>query len=171
MKVPTESVNSKNLNLATPAGAGRLSKTHWLDLTGLVLLLTGFSGPWLYGPLGKTGQWGWQPVWGCVLSAIPLIVLINISFLSCFSYVEWRYRRGEKPVVAIVRWVVSFLGLFILLPLVIWSLFDLSQRSALPALSDGALGWGMLLTLGGQLLLVVSQRLKSRRVKSSPPNL
>ena len=139
---------------------------------GLLLLVIGFAGPWVYGPLGKTTDWGWQPIWGLLLSFISLNLFILISLASCFSYVEFYYRRGLPVLSALLKWIAGFFGLVVVLPLVVWLAFDLTQRSAVAQQPDGAFGWGLWVALVGQILQVAGVRLKIWQLsQTNPTNL
>ena len=138
-----------------------------LKIVGGLLLLAGFAGPWVYGPIGKSADWGWQPVWGMLLSFWGINLVILISAISCYSYVELYYRLGRPPLSALLKWIGGFLGLVFVEPLVVWLIIDLSQRGPARQNSDGALGWGLWAALVGQVLLVAGLRLQIREVRKT----
>jgi hypothetical protein len=142
-----------------------------LKLGGFLLLLAGFAGPWVYGPLGKTQDWGWQPVWGLLLSFWGINLLIIFSAVSCFSYVELYYRLGRPPLAALLKWMGAFVVLIFLLPLGVWVLVDQSGRGPVQQNPEGALGWGVWLALAGLVLHVLGLRLQIKALKASPAPL
>src|SRR5215212_593289 len=80
-----------------------------LKIIGGLLLLAGFAGPWVYGPIGKSADWGWQPVWGMLLSFWGINLVILFSAISCYSYIELYYRLGRPPLSALLKWIGGFL--------------------------------------------------------------
>ena len=138
-----------------------------LKLTGLILLVIGFSGPWIYGPIGKSNDWGWQPVWGMLLSILGLNLVIIFGAISCYSYVELYYRLGKPPLSALLKWIGAFLGLVIVLPLAAWTVVDQSGRSPVQQNSDGSLGWGVWVALVGLVLLVAGLRLQINVIRKT----
>ncbi len=131
-----------------------------LKLAGFLLLVAGFAGPWVYGPLGKTQDWGWQPVWGMLLSFWGINLLVIFSAVSCFSYVELYYRLGRPPLAALLKWIGAFMVLIFLLPLGAWLLIDQSGRGPVQQNPEGTLGWGVWLALAGLVLHVLGLRLQ-----------
>ncbi len=138
-----------------------------LQPVGLTLTVVGFAGPWVYGPVGKTQDWGWQPVWGLLLSVIALNVFIVFSITICVSYVELMLRLGRPPLEAVLKWVGAFFVLVVGVPVVAWSLLDFTERSPTPRAGDGALGWGVWVALAGLIMLVVALRLRIRKLKQT----
>ena len=138
-----------------------------LQGVGTLLLVIGFAGPWLYGPLGKSQDWGWQPVWGLLLSIVALNIFALVGLGSCFSYVELAYRRGEPPLRAVLQWIGGFVGLVVLLPLVVWSVFDLIGSSPRPQQADGTLGWGVWVAVIGLLVQISGLRLLIEGIKAA----
>ncbi|MBN9391967.1 MAG: hypothetical protein J0I20_28280 [Chloroflexi bacterium] len=136
-----------------------------LKVLGLILLVVGFAGPWVYGPIGKSNDWGWQPVWGMLLSFWGLNLVIIFAAISCFCYVELYYRLGRPPLSALLKWIGGFLGLVIVLPLLAWTIVDQSGRSPNRLNPDGSLGWGVWLALVGLVALVVGLRLQINQVR------
>ncbi len=137
-------------------------KPRWQSVllaVALALLGAGFAGPWVYGPLGKTGQWGWQPVWGLLLSLVGVNLFALASLASCFSYVEQVYRQGHPPLSGLLKWIAGFLGLVILIPLVSWTALGLPVRDSSATQPDNAFGWGMWLALSGLILQVAAHRI------------
>ncbi len=128
-----------------------------------LLVLAGFFGPWLYGPLGKSSDFGWQPVWGLLLRLVPANLFIILAVINCFCYVELTLRRGVPPLIGILRWVGGFFGLLIL-PL-LWFVFDQTGRGSIALHPDGTLGWGAWLALVGLILQVVALRLTIAETK------
>lgn len=147
--------------------AGSLTLATGLKIAGGLLLLAGFAGPWVYGPIGKSADWGWQPVWGMLLSFWGINLVIIISAISCYNYVELYYRLGRPPLSALLKWIGGFLGLVFVEPLVVWLIIDLSQRGPVKQNPEGALGWGIWLALLGQVLLVAGLRLQIREVRKT----
>lgn len=139
-----------------------------LKLAGFGLLLAGFAGPWVYGPLGKTPDWGWQPVWGMLLSFWGINLFILFSAVSCFCYVELYYRLGRPPLAALLKWIGAFLVLIFLLPLAVWLIVDQSTRSPVQQNPDGALGWGVWVALAGLVLHVLGLRLQINAYRQHP---
>ena len=138
-----------------------------LKVAGLVFLLAGFAGPWVYGPIGKTSDWGWQPVWGMLLSFWGLNLIIIFSAVSCYSYVELYYRLGRPPLSALLKWIGGFLVLVIILPLAAWTLVDQSGRGPVQLNPDGSLGWGVGAALTGLVLLVAGLRLQINGIRKT----
>ncbi|HEX2912646.1 MAG TPA: hypothetical protein VH186_17710 [Chloroflexia bacterium] len=143
-----------------------------LDLTyrillpvSLLLLVIGFAGPWYYGVLGKSNDWGWQPVWGLLLSLIAVNLFGLLSLTSCFIYVELYYRLGRPPLLALLKWIAAFAGLVVAVPLVVWTIWDLTERSATPHQAEGTLGWGVWVSLVGLILQVIALRARIVQVK------
>ena len=162
------SLNQKeNREVAPKHGgvAGSLPAVTGLKIAGGLLLLAGFAGPWVYGPIGKSGDWGWQPVWGMLLSFWGINLVILFSAVCCYSYVELYYRLGRPPLSALLKWIGGFLFLVFVEPLVVWLIVDLSQRGPAQQNSDGTLGWGVWVALVGLVLLVVGLRLQIREVR------
>lgn len=144
-----------------------LSFPTGLKIAGGLLLLAGFAGPWVYGILGKTTDWGWQPVWGMLLSFWGINLFILFSAISCFSYVELYYRLGKPPLSALLKWIGGFVALIFLLPLGSWLLVDQSQRNPTQQNPDGSLGWGVWLALVGLIFLVVGLRLQINTIRKT----
>lgn len=138
----------------------------WLDWLGMALLVIGFAGPWIYGPLGKTSDWGWLPVWGMLLSLISANLFALIAFASCVSYLELVYRQGRPPLGGILKWIGGFFVLMVVIPLVVWLVYDQTNRSATPQVADGSLGWGAWVALAGLVTQVVALRLHIQKVKA-----
>jgi hypothetical protein len=140
-----------------------------LQYLGLVLLLMGFSGPWYYGALGKSADFGWQPVWGFLEGILYINVFIIVAVLNCLSYTELLWRRGRPVLEAILKWVGAFLVLVIVVPLVAWSLFDQTGRTAQPVQSVDSLGWGLWTALAGLLIQLTALRLRIRALQRYQP--
>jgi hypothetical protein len=156
----------KNNKLNSPVSEGgtiiTLKSLNWL---GLTLLVVGFAGPWTYGPLGKSSDWGWLPVWGILFSLISANLFILFGFASCVSYLELIYRLGRPPLEGILKWLGGFLLLIVVVPLVVWLPFDQTNRSPTPQVGDGSLGWGTWVALAGLIINVVALRLQIQQVK------
>ncbi len=131
----------------------------------LLLIVAGFAGPWLYGPLGKTQDHGWQPIWGLLLNFIALNVFIVASTANCLSYLEMYMRLGKPVLEGALRWIGAFLGLVVLVPLVVWLIFDQTQRSPTALVTDGTFGWGMWLALAGLILQIIALRWRIQIIK------
>jgi hypothetical protein len=138
-----------------------------LKVIGLVLLVVGFGGPWVYGPIGKSNDWGWQPVWGMLLSFWGLNLVIIFAAISCYCYVELYYRLGRPPLSALLKWVGGFLVLVIGLPLAAWTIVDQSGRGPNQLNPDGSLGWGVWVALVGLVALVVGLRLQINYIRKT----
>lgn len=138
-----------------------------LKIAGLVLLVVGFAGPWVYGPIGKSNDWGWQPVWGMLLSFWGLNLVIIFGAISCFCYVELYYRLGRPPLSALLKWIGGFLVLVIVLPLAAWTVADQSGRGPAQQNPDGSLGWGVWVALAGLALLVIGLRLQINFIRKT----
>lgn len=143
--------------------------TKPLQWLGLVLLVIGFAGPWVYVPVGKIGEWSWQPIWSLLISIIALNLFAIVAFASCFSYVELAYRNQEATWKAMLKWVGAFFGLLVLVPLIAWLLFDFSERTTIAQHKEGTFGWGLWLALLGQTLVVISLRLQIQILKPTKP--
>ncbi len=151
-----------------PSGFDKLYPV--LQIVAVVLLVAGFAGPWLYGPLGKSKDFGWQPVWAILLNLVSLNVFILLTAVNCFSYLEL-YVREAKPVLAgALRWIGAFLLLVIVVPLAAWLPTNQTQRSPTPQFSENTFGWGIWVALAGLVLQVVALRLKIRQVKRTRPD-
>jgi hypothetical protein len=137
----------------------------YLKLAGLALVLAGFAGPWLYGRLGKSPDWGWQPVWGVLLSFWGINLFILFSAISCFSYVELYYRLERPPLSGLLKWLGAFVVLILVVPLASWTLIDLSGRSPVQQNPDAAPGWGVWLALAGLALHVAGLRLQINHIR------
>jgi hypothetical protein len=138
-----------------------------LQWAGVGLLAIGFAGQWVYMPLGKTTEWGWSTVWGLFLSIVAANVFILVSLPGSVSYVELYVRQGRPPLEALLKWIGSLAFMLFVLPFVVWSAVDLSERSPVPVHGDGTLGWGVWLALAGYVLNVVALRLKIRALRNS----
>ncbi len=136
-----------------------------LNILGMALLVVGFGGPWIYGPLGRTTDWGWLPVWGMLLSFLTANLVGLGALASCVSYIELVYRLGRPPLSGILRWLGGFFGLMIVVPLVVWLIFDQTWRQATPQTNDGALGWGVWVALLGLIIQVTALRLRIQQIK------
>ncbi len=132
---------------------------------GLGLLVAGFGGPWIYGPLGKSSDWGWLPVWGMLLSFLTANVVGLIALTSCVSYIELIYRLGRPPLEAVLKWVGGFFGLIVVVPLAVWLVFDQTSRNPQPQFTDGTIGWGAWVALLGLIIQVVALRLRIQQLK------
>jgi hypothetical protein len=129
----------------------------WLDWLGMALLVIGFAGPWIYGPL----------VWGMLLSLISANLFALIAFASCVSYLELVYRQGRPPLEGILKWLGGFFLLMIVIPLVVWLVYDQTNRSRTPQAGDGSLGWGAWIALAGLIIQVVALRLHIQEAKTA----
>ncbi len=129
----------------------------------MVLLVAGFVGRWVYGPLGKSADFGWQPVWGLLLGIIPANLFILLAIPNCFSYVELVYRRGQPVLTGILKWMGGFF-LLMALPLT-WLVFDQTERRTTVLYADGTLGWGTWVALSGLILQVVGLRIEIELIK------
>ncbi len=164
------SINQEENPQAFPAPKEKLNSTSLpliLKTVGLVLLLAGFAGPWVYGPIGKTRDWAWQPVWGMLLSLWGLNLVIIFSAITCYCYVELYYRLGRPPLSALLKWIGGFLLLVIGLPLAAWTLVDQSGRGPAQLNPEGSLGWGVWVALGGLVLLVIGLRLQIKEIRKT----
>jgi hypothetical protein len=164
------SINQEENPQAFPASKDKKASAPLpliLKTIGLILLLAGFAGPWIYGPIVKTSDWGWQPVWGMLLSFWGLNLVIIFSAVSCYCYVELYYRLGRPPLSALLKWIGGFLGLVIVLPLAAWILVDQSGRGPVQKNPDGSLGWGLWVALAGLALLVVGLRLQINELRKT----
>ncbi len=136
-----------------------------LKIVGLVLLVVGFGGPWQYGPIGKTGEFGWQPIWAILLSFIGLNIFILFSIASCLSYLELYFRLGRPVLSGALRWIGAFFVLVIVVPAVFWLILNQSQRNAIPQTSIDIFGWGLWVTLVGLVVQVGALRLHIWQVR------
>jgi hypothetical protein len=149
----------------------RLSRI--LQPLGLALLVIGFAGPWIYGPLGKSGDFGWQPIWGFLLSLIPVNLFALASLIICFSYLELTLRQQQPVLLGLLRWL-GFFVLLLLLPL-LWFIWDQTGRGPNSVYNKDSFGWGVWVALLGWLFTVVALRLKiyllkhSRKVEQQNP--
>ena len=160
-------VSNKPLNNNAPLPQAKFYAG--LQYLGLVLLLVGFSGPWYYGALGKSADFGWQPVWGFLEGILYINVFIGVGVLNCLCYTEFLWRRGRPVLEAILKWVGAFLVLVIVVPLVMWSLFDQTGRAAQPLQPIDSLGWGLWTALAGLLIQLVALRLRIRTLQRHQP--
>jgi len=135
-----------------------------LQYFGLALIVVGFAGPWYYGPLGKSSDFGWQPIWGFLSGLIYLNVFILLSVVHCESYAELGYRQGRPMLQGILRWIGFLLLLVVVVPLAVWLLFDQTGRSQQPQQPLDSFGWGVWLTLAGLIIQVIALRLRIRNL-------
>lgn len=135
-----------------------------LNLVGWILLIAGFGGRWIYGPLGKSPDFGWQPIWGFLLYFLPANLFALASAASCVSYLELTWRRGLPVLGGLLRWLGVFV-LLLALPL-FWFIFDQTERGRTALHPDGTLGWGVWVTLLGLIFQVASLRLRIYLIKS-----
>lgn len=142
-----------------------------LKIGGLVLLVVAFAGPWIYGPIGKSGDWGWQPVWGMLLTFWGLNSVIIFSAISCYCYIELYYRLGRPPLAALLKWIGGFVGFVIGLPLAVWTIVDQSGRGKIQQNPDGSIGWGVGVALAGLALLVTGLRLQINEIRRETLNV
>lgn len=157
-----ETQTEERIKLAAPTQTYKI-----MQGVGLALLIVGFAGPWVYLPLGKTTNWGWQPVWGFLLSLIEANIFILISISSCFSYVELYVRKGRPPLEALLKWIGGFFAMLIAVPFITWLFIDLRQASPTPLYAEGTFGWGVWVTLVGLIVQVVALRLYIRQVRQA----
>ncbi len=136
-----------------------------LQIWGMVLLALGFGGPWFYGPLGKKGDFGWQPIWGLLVQFFPANLFILLSVICCYNYLKLTFVRGESILGGLARWLGYFL--FLLALPISWFFLDFTQRNKIPQNGDGVPGWGTGLALIGLILFVISTRLKIWEIKIS----
>jgi len=129
-----------------------------LELLGWLMLGLGFAAPWVYGVLGKSADFGWQPVWGLLLRFLPANVFVLAAIANCFSYLELTYRRGQPVLAGVLRWVGGFLVL-LALPLT-WFILDQTGRGRISLHEEGTLGWGVWLALLGLLAQVAALSIK-----------
>jgi hypothetical protein len=137
---------------------------QWLSF---LLLVAGFAGPWQYGPLGKTPDFGWQPVWALLLNFLGLNLFIICSVANCFSYLELSYRQGKTVLREVIKWVGAFLFLIVAVPLLAWLPFNQTQRSTTPLFNETTYGWGMWVTLIGLVVQVGALRLRIIKEKKN----
>jgi hypothetical protein len=140
---------------ANPALTRLYYLLYWL---GWALLIAGFSGRWVYGPLGKSADFGWQPVWGLLLYFLPANLFALASAASCVSYLELTWRRGRPVLGGLLGWIGVFI-LLLALPLV-WFLFDQTERGRVSLYPEGTLGWGAWVALLGLAMQVAALRLR-----------
>jgi len=138
-----------------------------LKLVGLVLLVAGLGGPWQYGSIGRSGEFGWQPVWATLVSFIALNIFILFSIASCLSYLELYLRLGRPVLQGAFRWIGAFFVLIIGVPLFCWLIFNQAQRSPIPQTKIDTFGWGMWVTVVGQIIQVAGLRLQIWQVRQS----
>ncbi|MEI6043784.1 MAG: hypothetical protein WCS37_05275 [Chloroflexota bacterium] len=129
-----------------------------LQIVGGVLLIAGFAGPWIYGPLGKSSDFGWQPVWGLLLHFLPSNLFVVAAIMSCFNYLELIYRRGQPVLIGLLKWIGGFF-LLLVLPLS-WFILDQTERGTMALHTDGTLGWGVWVTLLGLIIQVAALRIR-----------
>ncbi|MEI7556989.1 hypothetical protein [Candidatus Chlorohelix sp.] len=137
---------------------------QWLSF---LMLVVGFAGPWQYGTLGKTQDFGWQPVWALLLNFLGLNLFIICSVANCFSYLELSYRQGKKILREALKWVGAFLFLLVAVPLLAWLPFNQTQRSATPLFSETTYGWGIWVALVALLVQVGALRLRIIKEKKN----
>jgi hypothetical protein len=150
-------------HIAPASRDGLYTALQWV---GVGLLAVGFAGQWVYMPLGKTTDWGWSTVWGLFLSIVAANIFILLSLPSSISYVELYVRQGRPPLSALLKWIGSLALMLLVVPFVVWSLVDLSERRPIPAHRDGTLGWGVWVALVGHILNIVALRLKIRALRN-----
>lgn len=138
-----------------------LDALQWL---GTLLLVIGFAGPWYYGPLGKTSDFGWQPIWGFLTGLLYINGFLLLSIVNCFCYAEFTIRRNRPVLEGILKWMGFFFLLLIIVPLVVWLLFDQTQRSHTPQTTINSLGWGVWVSLAGLIVQVIALRLQIFRI-------
>jgi hypothetical protein len=131
----------------------------------MVLLLVGFAAPWIYGPIGKSSDYGWQPVITALTFIIPLFLNIVGSAISCYNYLELTIKSGKAVLGGLLRWGSVFFLIVLIIPLIFWLSVDLTGRSRVPQTTIDSLGWGAWLTLAGLILQVVLLRIRIRQVE------
>jgi len=130
---------------------------QWLSF---IVLVVGFAGPWEYGPLGKTQDFGWQPVWALLLNFLGLNLFIICSVANCFSYLELTFRQGKKIIREALKWVGVFLFMTVAVPLLTWLPFNQTQRSPTPIFNETTYGWGMWVAMVALVVQVGVLRLR-----------
>ncbi len=131
-----------------------------LQYFGLALIVVGFAGPWYYGPLGKSSDFGWQPVWGFISGLIYINAFILLSVVHCEAYAELTYKQGRPVLEGILKWIGFFLLLVVVVPLAVWLLFDQTGRNRQPQQPLDSFGWGVWVALAGLIIQVIALRLR-----------
>jgi hypothetical protein len=139
------------------SSATLLKGLQWL---GMALLVAGFAGPWQYGALGKSNEYGWQPVWALFLSFISLNLFILFALANCLSYLELIYRQHKPVLGGALRWIGVTLLLLIAVPLLTWLPFNQTQRNPVPQQPENSFGWGLWVALLGLVMQVFALRMR-----------
>jgi hypothetical protein len=146
---------------------GHPSPSIWyilLQFLAMGLLTVGFSAPWIYGAIGKSSDYGWQPVISALTFIIPLFFVVVGAIVSCYTYLEMMLKMGQPVLRGILRWGGVFFLMVLILPLVLWLTLDLTGRSQTPQTRIDSLGWGVWVTLAGLILQVLILRLRIRQL-------
>jgi divalent metal cation (Fe/Co/Zn/Cd) transporter len=136
-----------------------------LQISAMLMLTVGFAAPWIYGPIGKTNNYGWQPVITAMSFIIPLFLLIIGAVIDCYTYLELVIKSGKPVLGGVLRWGGTFFLLVLIIPLILWLSLDFTGRSATPQVAIDSLGWGVWLTLAGLILQIVLLRLRIREIE------
>ena len=126
-----------------------------LGIIGLALLVAGALGPWRY---GKLTEYAWQPLWSVLGSIIGGFVLLAFCALSGYSFIEMRYHAGKSVIGSGLIWFAVLLGILFVAPVV--SVIIWGTPSANPVVTNGSIGWGLIVGTVGALLHVVGLRLQ-----------